>query len=616
MNRGRTVAMIGRDPTLQNVKINTSREVGLHAQLVSYDMSKADGVNVGLNPTNTVGPGQDTVFNWYAGLVRVHHDGKVERTPVEFGAINLSPADPMMQHTYGLVGGLIVEPEGSHWKEDSNSHASAMVWKDDVEFREFATVVQDDLASLRLSASVALQAVISNGPKWAVDGNPQSNNFQITLNEGDAVAVQVHSGLHGFSFLDKNTALSAFNIVGGIPFVPQAGVGPNAFGTPGQAASPGPNGVVLLAILQVKPLSEIPASVTSVAFECTIHKTAMAGTFVIQRPSPPIVSNTFPPPHTYAAPNGWTRALNYRTEPLSYRFANEDWLQNTPSQVPAGIDRGLTDELVQADPQTPVFAAARGVPVRMRMFHPGGSNEEVMTLHGHFWQEEPYTHGSKRIGHNPLSQSTGSRDAFGANASFDMVLNHAGGVFGVPGDYLFRTFIGNDFVFGMWGLLRVGDPDKDICRVTRYQQLEIVGGIDRIIIAGSNTVNTGTGEMAKQVDIFAGVDSGKTKLGTADVDPLTGVWVAEFTVTTVPDQITVVSPLGGMAVRGQISKAAVAGQGGAKGIERLFGTRGIESDPDVNAFRNSPTQDVQPSDKPPKTPGGQVENPEQNEQQH
>ena len=600
MNRGRTVAMIGRDPTLQNVKINTSRQVGLHAQLVSYDVSKADGVNVGLNPTSTVGPGEDTVFNWYAGLVKVEHDGEVKRTPVEFGAINLSPADPMMQHPYGLVGGLIIEPEGSHWKEDSNSRASAVVWKEDgTKFREFATVVQDDLAALRLSWSIALTADISNGPKWAIDGNPQNNNFQRTVSEGDTIAVQVPAGagLHGFSFLEKDKALSAFNIIGGIPFAPQAGVGPNAFGTPGEAANAGPNGVVLLAILQVKPLSEIPASVTSVAFECTIHKTAMSGTFVIQRPVPPINSQTFPPPRTYDAPNGWTRALNYRTEPLSYRYANVDWLQNASGQVPVGIARAVTDELVQADPQTPVFAAARGVPVRMRMLHPGGSNEEVMTLHGHFWQEEPYTHNSTRIGHNPLSQATGSRDTFGANASFDMVLNHAGGVFGITGDYLFRTVIGNDFVFGMWGLMRVGDPDKDICRVTRYQQVETVGGNNRIIVAGANTVNTDTGEMAKQVEIFAGVDSGKTKLGTADVDPLTGTWVAEFTVTTLPEQITVVSPLGGMAVSGQI-RQTVPGKGRPKGIQRLFGGGGPESDPCVNAFRNLPAQDAEPSDKP------------------
>jgi len=161
----------------------------------------------------------------------------------------------------------------------------------------------------------------------------------------------------------------------------------------------------------------------------------------------------------------------------------------------------------------------------------------------------------------------------------------------------------------------VGDPYKDICRVTRYQQVETVGGKNRIVVAGANTVNTETGEMAKQVEIFAGVDSGKTKLGTADVDPSTGTWVNEFTVTTVPAQITVVSPLGGMAVSGQMAQAE-AGKGGAKGIQRLFGTKGLESDPDVNAFRNLPVQDIRPSDKPAKTPEDHVENPGEKEQPH
>jgi hypothetical protein len=238
-----------------------------------------------------------------------------------------------------------------------------------------------------------------------------------------------------------------------------------------------------------------------------------------------------------------------------------------------------------------------------------------MTLHGNFWQEEPYTQGSTQIGHNPLAQATGSRDTFGANASFDMVLNHAGGVFGVPGDYLFRTFIGNDFVFGMWELMRVGEPGKDICRVTRYQEVEPVAGQKRIIVAGVNTVNTDTGEMAKQVEIFAGVGSSKTKLGTADVDPSTGTWVNEFAVATTPQQITVISPLGGTVVSGEVTSAAAA-RGGAKGIQRLFGNKALEGDPNVNAFRNLPVQDKQPSDKGAKTSDGQVKDQEPKKQRH
>jgi len=315
-------------------------------------------------------------------------------------------------------------------------------------------------------------------------------------------------------------------------------------------------------------------------------------------------SSTFPPPYTYPSPNGWTRALNYRTEPLSYRYHNADWLQNTSTEVPGGISRALTDELVMADPQTPVFAAGKGTPVRMRMFHPAGSNEQVITLHGHFWQEEPYINNSTQIGHNPLSQAFGARDAFGANASFDMVLDHAGGVFSVTGDYLFRTFIGNDFMFGMWGLMRVGEDGKDIVRITRFEEVESTDSEKRIIVAGVNTVNTDSGEMAKEVELFAGVDPSKTKLGTAEVDPSTGTWVTEFSVPNVPQEITVVSPVrskpargGGVDVSGQIAKAkAPAGAEGGTEIQRLFEGYGIEGDSFVDAFRNPTAQDQSPSD--------------------
>jgi plastocyanin len=750
MNRGRTVPMIGRTPTLQDVKINTSHQVGLHAQLVSYDMSKADGVNVGLNPSVTVAPGKDTVFNWYAGTVHFDAYGKEIRTPVEFGAVNLSPADPMMQHPYGLVGGLIIEPQGSKWKEDVNSHASAVVTKaDGTRFREFAAVIHDDLAALRLAASIQLQATVGpSGPQWAVNGTNQANNFQLTLGEGDIIAVQVKSGFHGFSFMDKAQALSAFKIIGGMQFVAQPAVGPTAFGTTGVTANNNSNGLVELAILQVKPFSEIPASVTSVKFECTIHKTNMAGSFVLQRPTQPtnsitmdgaivngavawvrngtalpnhstvqispgmtvtfavqsgthgitflganpaaakalaeqvfdfgtpgqpfqdqtasgnigwgtngvstagtvlatlkvkdplppgitsipfqctihktnmagtfeIVpkpgqSSTFPPPYTYDVPNGWTRAVNYRTEPLSYRFPDDDWLQNITAKVPGGISRALTDELVQADPQTPVFAAGRGIPVRMRMFHPAGSNEQVISLHGHFWQEEPYSDNSARIGHNPLSQAFGARDTFGANASFDMVLNHAGGVFGVPGDYLFRTFIGNDFLFGMWGLMRVGEEHKDIVRVTRFEEVEPAGGGKRIIVTGINTVNTDTGEMAPQVDVFSGTGPGKTKLGTVQLNQQNGMWSAEFSVAALPSQITIISPLGGEVVSGSVTSTVT----GKANRDRLFSPRAVESDPCVNAFRNLPQQDdAQPVRSPCDVPG-QSPNPATEEKSH
>ena len=79
-------------------------------------------------------------------------------------------------------------------------------------------------------------------------------------------------------------------------------------------------------------------------------------------------------------------------------------------------------------------------------------------LAGHSWQEEPYTNASRTIGSNPTSQWFGARDQFGPNVSWDLVLDSAGGRSAVPGDYLYRTFIGTDFLFGMWGVMRVSSP--------------------------------------------------------------------------------------------------------------------------------------------------------------
>jgi hypothetical protein len=235
------------------------------------------------------------------------------------------------------------------------------------------------------------------------------------------------------------------------------------------------------------------------------------------------------------------QALNYRTELFPYRYANPDYLQNDPALSPIGAARSQSDTLVAADPQTPVFVAGAGVPFRMRVLHPAGINEQVFELHGHTWQEEPYSSDSSRIvDNNPLSQWTGSRDAFGPNANFDVVLKHAGGSFAVQGDYLFRTFIGTDFLNGMWGLVRVGAPGKDVVTVTTYCAPPKMSAFT---VAGVNTVNPSTHHMAATVTITGtGVPS-----STVPVDPMTGQWTfTSSTITTAPATITVTSAQGGI----------------------------------------------------------------------
>ena len=106
---------VGRPSAITGQTLNTSYRVGLHAQLVSYDVTTANGINLGMNPDLTVAPGSSGTVTWYAGITSP--DGT--HTAVEFGAISLTPSDPLMQHPYGLLGALIIEPEHSTWTEDN-----------------------------------------------------------------------------------------------------------------------------------------------------------------------------------------------------------------------------------------------------------------------------------------------------------------------------------------------------------------------------------------------------------------------------------------------------------------------------------------------------------------
>ena len=54
----------------------TSRQAGLHPALVSYDITDANGVNIGFNPDATVAPGETRSFLWYAGDLSVDENGR------------------------------------------------------------------------------------------------------------------------------------------------------------------------------------------------------------------------------------------------------------------------------------------------------------------------------------------------------------------------------------------------------------------------------------------------------------------------------------------------------------------------------------------------------------
>jgi hypothetical protein len=300
--------------------LTPSRRVGLHPQLLGYDVSKSDGNDIGINPINTVLPTATATYRWYAGDIFVNDDGSLRLTPIEFGSTGLIPADRIKQPSKGAIGALIIEPQGSTWTEDPDTRAAASITRlGGGGYREFVTVFQNQL-NLRYRGDEPV-------PNLAETEDPEDS---------------------------------------------------------GQ------------------------------------------------------------------------RALNYRTEPMWFRLG---FAPDTPLDTTRTFDfsYALHNQQVGDDPETPVFVTAAGKEVRFRLLHPSGSQRNnVFTLHGHAWEQEPYVNSSKALGDSQFSLFEGAHMGIGPTSHFDVLLqNGAGGTFGVPGDYLYRDFVGFHLDGGQWGLMRV-----------------------------------------------------------------------------------------------------------------------------------------------------------------
>ncbi|MBI4293289.1 MAG: hypothetical protein HY661_17580 [Betaproteobacteria bacterium] len=99
--------------------VRPSSYVGLHPQLVAYDVTRDDGMVVGQNPAGNevVEPGKQKTSRWYVGDITptpgARRQINLVATPIEFGGSNLMPADIIKQAQKGLVGALAVGPAGA-----------------------------------------------------------------------------------------------------------------------------------------------------------------------------------------------------------------------------------------------------------------------------------------------------------------------------------------------------------------------------------------------------------------------------------------------------------------------------------------------------------------------
>jgi hypothetical protein len=356
-----------------NNQIRPSNQVGLHPQMLRFDVRKSDGVNVGFNPVQTIGPNGQIDYRWYAGDVKIDASGNVTGVPIEFGTTNLSSADPIKHAHKGAIGALIIEPLGAAWSEDVASRASATVSSGAGSFRELVTLFQTDV-NLRMDGIGRLSTTGTSAPTLDVTGADSTTMDQTATDPSLVIGATTTSDASFVNAtLGRNTGKPVKNI-----------------GEEDDAEDTGQKGI------------------------------------------------------------------NYRTEPLWKRMGfNPD----TPFTETRKViyTNSLSNTQVGGDPVTPIFTATAGQAVRFRVLQPGGHarNNNYM-LHGHIWEEEPYTNNSTVIGTNPLSEWKGSQYGIGPGSHFDLLLkNGAGGKFRVSGDYLYRSFHSFGFDGGLWGIFRV-----------------------------------------------------------------------------------------------------------------------------------------------------------------
>jgi hypothetical protein len=115
-----------------------STMVGMHPQLLSYDVTSDQGMNVGLNPVQTVAPAGKRTYHWYAGNV----DGSTH-TPIEFGSSTIIDADTIEQPSLSMVGAFVTEPQGSSWPTKGELEGDVIL-NGQTLFREFVNVLQNN----------------------------------------------------------------------------------------------------------------------------------------------------------------------------------------------------------------------------------------------------------------------------------------------------------------------------------------------------------------------------------------------------------------------------------------------------------------------------------------
>ncbi|MBI5905087.1 MAG: hypothetical protein HZB86_06000 [Deltaproteobacteria bacterium] len=379
--------------TFQPNLIRPSSLAGLHPQLVAHDVTRDDGVVVGLNPTLTQvsALGLPVSYRWYMGDVSGVPAGsnlQLVATPVEFGGFSLAPADKIKQGAKSLVGAMVVEP----------SNTVTITQNTQVPNRQgdFPGVTPRPTRLTRTQATITAPA--------GSDGSGGTfRDFSLVLTKaltqyytdnatGRLTPVE-HMNGEGDGIPEDSQEASGMALNYGIePMWFRFGILPQApFGGAGTPASYGSIPNAHQAFSNVLTAGQDP--VTPV-FQATAGQQARIR-----------ITNPF------GTSRGSTFALHGHVWQRDPYVCDDD-------------QYGLDGRCI-----TP----------------PTGSS---------VWLGAPLV-GSRAIGNNPQGFAQGGQESWTPMSHFDIVLPSAGGGNDRPGDYLFRDQASFGSASGLWGILRV-----------------------------------------------------------------------------------------------------------------------------------------------------------------
>ncbi|MDH3301665.1 MAG: Ig-like domain-containing protein [Acidimicrobiia bacterium] len=374
--------------------------VGLHTQLLAYNVRQGDGFQTGVNSGDLenmqlVAPGSIRAYTWYAGDIGVVNNGNgsvtLVPTPVEFGVVNLMPADRIKGSNKGMVGALVIEPQGATWVVDNDSRASATVtheWADGTttSFRDFVVVLQNDI-NLRYGGGCVEDPV----------AGPSGGEFAVPELMDCAVPNIAAEG-PGTPEDPQDSAQKAINY-GAEPMWYRLGIPPNT-GFSDAALRDNQNNHLL-------------------------YSNNMPG--VGEDPQTPVFFVSTEPTDVDVDGDGAADAMQFRM-----RVA-----------MPGGNARGMVWTVNgHAWQQAPYVGGSARIGDDFRTH-----NALDLSAGGHNTDR-----------HNMQTWWLGSQEGVGAGSHFDFVPRKTGGKFAVEGDYLFRDVGSFGNYQGLWGILRFAAP--------------------------------------------------------------------------------------------------------------------------------------------------------------